>query len=87
MIIVGAIAPLPPIHGGMLISNNRAIGGSGVGGVPETVEMLEFCAQHQLYPEVEMIRMDEVNHAWERMEKGDVRYRFVIDMSTLEQPA
>jgi uncharacterized zinc-type alcohol dehydrogenase-like protein len=87
MVIVGAIAPLPPIHGGMLISNNRAIGGSGVGGVPETVEMLEFCAKHQLYPEVEMIRMGEVNNAWERMEKGDVRYRFVIDMSTLEQTA
>ena len=87
MVIVGAIAPLPPIHGGMLINNNRAIGGSGVGGVPETIEMLYFCAQHQLYPDVEMIRMDEVNHAWERMEKGDVRYRFVIDMSTLETPA
>lgn len=87
LVIVGAIAPLPPIHGGMLISNNRAIGGSGVGGVPETVEMLDFCAEHQLYPEIETIRMDQVNTAWERMEKGDVRYRFVIDMSTLEQPA
>ena len=54
--------------------------------MPETAEMLDFCAEHQLYPEVEMIRMEEVNHAWERMEKGDVRYRFVIDMSTLEQP-
>lgn len=87
MVIVGAIEPLPPIHGGLLVSNNRAIGGSGVGGVPETDEMLAFCAEHQLYPEVEMIRMDEVNTAWERMVKGDVRYRFVIDMSTLEQPA
>ena len=87
MVIVGAIEPLPPIHGGLLITNNRAIGGSGVGGVPETVEMLDFCAEHQLYPEVETIRMDEVNHAWERMEKGDVRYRFVIDMSTLEPAA
>lgn len=87
MVIVGAIEPLPSIHGGLLISNNRAIGGSGVGGVPETVEMLEFCAEHQLYPEVEMIRMADVNEAWERMEKGDVRYRFVIDMASLDQPA
>ena len=86
MVIVGAIEPLPSIHGGLLITNNRAIGGSGVGGVPETQEMLEFCARHQLYPEVETVRMDQVNEAYERLLMNDVRYRFVIDMSTLETP-
>jgi len=83
MVIVGAIEPLPSIHGGLLISNNRAIGGSGVGGVPETQEMLDFCAKHDLYPEVETIRMDQVNEAFERLLKNDVRYRFVIDMATM----
>lgn len=81
MVVVGAIEPLPSIHGGLLITNNRAIGGSGVGGVPETQEMLDFCAEHQIYPEVETIRMDQVNDAYERLLKNDVRYRFVIDMA------
>lgn len=81
MVIVGAIEPLPSIHGGLLIMGNKAIGGSGVGGCPETQEMLDFCAEHQLYPEVETIRMDEVNDAYDRMVRNDVRYRFVIDMA------
>lgn len=87
MVIVGAIEPLPPIHSGLLLTNNRAIGGSGVGGVPETQEMLEFCARHQLYPDVETLRMDQINEAFERLLRNDVRYRFVIDSSTLEQAA
>ncbi len=45
--------------------------------------MLDFCAEHDVLPDCEMIRMDEINHAYERMEKGDVRYRFVIDMESL----
>jgi uncharacterized zinc-type alcohol dehydrogenase-like protein len=81
MVIVGAIESLPSIHGGLLIMGNRAIGGSGVGGCPETQEMLKFCAEHQLYPEVETIRMDQVNEAYDRLLKNDVRYRFVIDMA------
>jgi uncharacterized zinc-type alcohol dehydrogenase-like protein len=87
MVIVGAIEPLPPIHGGLLIMGNKAIGGSGVGGVAETQKMLDFCAEKQLYPEVEMVRMDQVNDAYERLLKNDVRYRFVIDMATLEPSA
>ena len=83
MVLVGAIEPLPSIHGGLLIIGNRAIGGSGVGGCPETQEMLDFCAEHQLYPEVEIIRMDQVNDAYDRLLKNDVRYRFVIDMASL----
>ena len=81
MVIVGAIEPLPSIHGGLLIMGNKAIGGSGVGGCPETQEMLDFCAEHQLYPEVETIRMDQVNEAYDRLLKNDVRYRFVIDLT------
>ena len=57
--------------------------GSLVGGVRETQEMLDFCAEHQIVSDVEMIRMDQIDEAYERLERGDVRYRFVIDMATL----
>jgi|SRR4051794_6183408 len=81
MVIVGALTPLPPISGVSLIWGNKALGGSGVGGVPETQEMLEFCAQHGIHPDIETVGMKDVNQAYERLLKNDVRYRFVIDMS------
>lgn len=83
MVVVGAIDQLPGLHGGMLVMRNRVIAGSLIGGLPETQEMLDFCATHDILPEIETIRIDEVNDAWDRMEKGDVRYRFVIDMASL----
>ena len=83
MVVVGAIDNLPGLHGGQLVMRNRAIAGSLIGGLPETQEMLDFCGQHGILPEIETIRADEINDAWERMEKGDVRYRFVIDMESL----
>ena len=60
---------------------NRAVGGSAIGGMPETQAMLDFCAEKNIYPECEMIAMPEVNQAYERLLKNDVRYRFVIDMA------
>jgi len=83
MVVVGAIDSLPGLHGGQLVMRNRAIAGSLIGGLPETQEMLDFCGEHGILPEIETIRIDEVNQAWARMEKGDVRYRFVIDMASL----
>jgi alcohol dehydrogenase (NADP+) len=83
MVVVGAIDSLPGLHGGQLVMRNRAIAGSLIGGLPETQEMLDFCGEHGILPETETIRADEINDAWERMEKGDVRYRFVIDMESL----
>jgi alcohol dehydrogenase (NADP+) len=85
MVMVGAIDGLTGVHGGQLVMGNRSLAGSLIGGLPETQEMLDFCAEHGILPECEMIRMDEVNAAWERMEKGDVRYRFVIDMASLNE--
>jgi uncharacterized zinc-type alcohol dehydrogenase-like protein len=81
MVLVGAIEPLPSVDGGLLMDNNRSVGGSSNGGMPEVREMLEFCAEHQIYPEVETVAMSEVNDAYERLLRNDVRYRFVIDMS------
>ena len=54
-----------------------------IGGLPETQEMLDFCGQHGITSDIEMIRMDQINEAYERMLKGDVRYRFVIDMASI----
>lgn len=81
--IVGAIDMLPSFHSGLLLGGQKAVAGSGVGGIAQTQEMLDFCAEKGIVPECEMIRMDEIGHAFERMEKADVKYRFVIDMATL----
>ena len=67
-----------------LLGQRRSLAGSGIGSIAETQEMLDFCAQHNITPDIEMIRMDHINEAWERMIKQDVRYRFVIDMATLK---
>jgi uncharacterized zinc-type alcohol dehydrogenase-like protein len=81
MVIVGALNPMPGFTGMNLIWFDRAVGGSAVGGIPETQEMLELCASEGLYPDVEFIAMSQVNEAYERLLRNDVRYRFVIDMS------
>jgi uncharacterized zinc-type alcohol dehydrogenase-like protein len=81
--IVGAIDMLPSFHTGLLLGNQRAVSGSGVGGIAQTQEMLELCAANNIHAECEVIPMAGINAAFERMEKADVKYRFVIDMSTL----
>ena len=81
MVIVGALTPMPGFVGMNLIWYNRAVGGSAIGGIPETQEMLDLCAKENIYPEVEMIEMAQINEAYERLLKNDVRYRFVVDMS------
>lgn len=81
--LVGMIDMMAPFHSGLLLGGQKAVAGSGVGGIAQTQEMLDFCAQHGVLPEVEMIRMGEINQAFERMEKADVKYRFVIDMASL----
>jgi uncharacterized zinc-type alcohol dehydrogenase-like protein len=87
MVIVGAIDSLANVHGGQLVMRNRAIAGSLIGGLAETQEMLDFCAEHGIVADTEVIRIDQVNEAWDRMQKGDVRYRFVIDMASLDEAA
>ena len=84
MICVG-VPPTPTqILGFNLIGNRRSIGGSLIGGLPETQEMLDYCAEHDIVSDVEVINIKDINTAYERMLKGDVRYRFVIDMATLK---
>ncbi|MBB65133.1 MAG: hypothetical protein CMO81_08720 [Waddliaceae bacterium] len=84
MVIVGAIEPIKsPIVGGNLVFARKSIAGSLIGGIKETQEMLDFCGKHKIIPDVELIKMDEINTAYERMLKNDVKYRFVIDMASL----
>jgi uncharacterized zinc-type alcohol dehydrogenase-like protein len=66
-----------------LIRYRRRLAGSLIGGIPETQEMLDFCGKHGFACDIEKIRMDQINEAYERMLKSDVKYRFVIDMATL----
>ena len=81
--IVGAIEPMDSFHGGMLIGKRRRVVGSMIGGIKETQEMLDFCGEHNIVSEIEMIKMQDINEAYKRMTKNDVKYRFVIDMATL----
>ncbi len=83
MVCVGAPPPAPPIAAFNLIFQRRSLAGSLIGGIPETQEMLDYCAEHNIVSDVEVIAMKDINDAYERMLKGDVRYRFVIDMATL----
>jgi uncharacterized zinc-type alcohol dehydrogenase-like protein len=83
MVCVG-VPPVPAqIPAFNIIFGRKSFAGSLIGGLPETQEMLDFCGQHDIVSDIELIRMDEINEAYERMLKGDVRYRFVIDMATL----
>jgi alcohol dehydrogenase (NADP+) len=66
-----------------LVAGRKSLAGSGIGGIAETQEMLDYCAEHNIVSDIEMIDMKDIEAAYERMQKGDVRYRFVIDMATL----
>jgi uncharacterized zinc-type alcohol dehydrogenase-like protein len=85
--LVGALNPLKPgLDAGELAMHRRSVAGSLIGGLPETQEVLEFCATNGIQPEIEIVRADEVNDAFERMKSGEVRFRSVVDMGTLEVP-
>jgi uncharacterized zinc-type alcohol dehydrogenase-like protein len=75
---------MPPPAVGRMIGNRLTLAASTIGGIAETQEMLDFCAAHNIVSDIEMIRMDQINDAYERMLKSDVKYRFVIDMATLK---
>lgn len=83
LVLVGAPEKPLPVSSFALLMRRRTLSGSLIGGLPETQEMLDFCGQHGITSDIEMIRMDEINTAYERMLKSDVKYRFVIDMASL----
>jgi uncharacterized zinc-type alcohol dehydrogenase-like protein len=83
MLVVGLPSNHPPLSPFALVKNRRSITGSMIGGTKETQEMLEYCADKNIVADVEVIGIEQINRAYERMLKNEVRYRFVIDMSTL----
>jgi len=85
MVLVGAVPEPTPVHAFSLIMKRRRLAGSVIGGIQETQEMLDFCAKHGVASDVEIIPIQQINEAYERMLKGDVRYRFVIDLASLKQ--
>ncbi|MDP2271464.1 MAG: NAD(P)-dependent alcohol dehydrogenase [Archangium sp.] len=82
MVVVG-VPPKLELHPFSLIGGNRRLAGSSIGGIKETQEMLEFCAEKKIVADVEVIPAEKINVAYERMVKNDVRYRFVIDAATI----
>ncbi len=84
MVLVGAPPEPSAITGFNLIMQRKSIAGSLIGGIKETQEMLDFCAEHNIVSDVEMISIDKINEAYERILKADVKYRFVIDIASLK---
>lgn len=88
MVLVGALEPLKPgLDGGPMIFGRKSIAGSLIGGIKETQEMLDFCGKHDITSDVEVINIKDINEAYERTLKGDVKYRFVIDIASLRPEA
>lgn len=83
LVIVGQLGALDALTSTPLLIGRRRVTGSIIGGIRETQELLDFCGKKNILPECEIIRMDQINEAFDRMERADVRYRFVIDMATL----
>lgn len=85
LVLVGFLGKLEMLNTGPLVSRRRAVVGSLIGGIPETQEMLDFCGKHGITSDIEVIRMQDINHAYERMINSDVKYRFVIDMASVKE--
>jgi uncharacterized zinc-type alcohol dehydrogenase-like protein len=84
MVLVGALTELaPPLEGVKLMAGRRRIAGSSIGGMPETQQMIDFCAEHGIVSDIESVPLQRVNEAYERLLRNDVKYRFVINMASL----
>lgn len=80
----GAIEVTPLVHAGLPLQNHRSLAGSAIGGIAATQGLLDFCVEHQVLPQCELIPMHEINTARERMQRDDIKYRFVIDLASLK---
>ena len=84
LVLVGYLGPLEPfLNSAPLVLGRKSVAGSLIGGIAETQEMLDFCGEHGITSDIEVIKIQEINAAYERMLKSDVKYRFVIDMASL----
>jgi alcohol dehydrogenase (NADP+) len=85
MVMLGVVGEPMPVASMPLIFGRRRLAGSLIGGIAETQEMLDFCGEHGITSEIEVIPASQINEAYDRMMKSDVRYRFVIDLSTMTE--
>ena len=84
LVVVGALEPLAPVDNQQVAFHRRSVAGSLIGSIAEQQEVLDFCAQHGIAPEIEIIPIQQINHAFKKIESGDVRFRYVIDMASLK---
>jgi uncharacterized zinc-type alcohol dehydrogenase-like protein len=84
--VVGALEPLLPVNNMQVAFHRKQVAGSLIGNLADTQEVLNFCAQHGIGPEIELINIEDVNDAYDKVEKGEVRFRYVINMASLEVP-
>ncbi|MGI4758500.1 MAG: NAD(P)-dependent alcohol dehydrogenase [Janthinobacterium lividum] len=87
LIIVGALEKLEPFNNMELASHRNTVGGSLIGSIQETQDVLDFCAEHNVTPDIQLISIEDVNDAYDKVEDGDVRFRYVIDMASLKKVA
>lgn len=83
LVVCGALEPLKPVNNQEVAFHRRSVSGSLIGSIAETQEVLDFCAEHGIAPDIEVIDIQDINHAYKQVEQGDVRFRYVIDMATL----
>jgi uncharacterized zinc-type alcohol dehydrogenase-like protein len=83
LVVVGALEPLSPMNNMQIAGHRNTVGGSLIGSIKETQDVLDFCAEHGIGPDIELIDIKDINDAYSKVEKGDVRFRYVIDIATL----
>jgi uncharacterized zinc-type alcohol dehydrogenase-like protein len=83
--VVGALEPMAPVDNMQMAFKRRSVAGSLIGNIADTQEVLDFCAQHGIGPEIEMIRIQDINEAYKKVENGEARFRYVIDMASLKE--
>ncbi len=87
LVVVGALEPLAPVNNQLLAFHRKSLAGSLIGNLADTQEVLDFCAEHGIGPDIEVIAIQDINDAYRKVEHGEVRFRYVIDMSTLKANA
>lgn len=84
LVLVGLLVEPLPVGAFNLVMGRKSFAGSNIGGIAEIQEMLDFCAKHNVTADIELINVNQINEAFDRLEKGDVHYRFVVDMASLK---
>jgi len=87
LVVVGALEPLAPVNNQLLAFHRKSLAGSLIANLADTQEVLDFCAEHSIGPDIEVIAIQDINEAYRKVENGEVRFRYVIDMSTLKANA